>query len=376
MPAVSVIIPVYNVEKYLRECLDSVCSQTLEDIEIICVNDGSSDGSMDILKEYESNDSRISIISQENKGLSAARNSGLDKASGDYVYFIDSDDYIELDALEKLYNICKEKSLDCVIFKLINFDDDTKEKFQTKYYDMEFLRDAVGDNVFSNEDISKDIFHIAVSIPGKFFRRDLIEDMRFEEGLIFEDNPFFVEVLLKSKRLLFLDEYLYNRRVRQDSIITSNENFTDYLIISNRLVDLTIKYGCYEKYKPQLYEKILKNSFIRFTQVDDDNKQHFLDTMKEDFLSKKEEYDADEIFQNGDERLKEIFYRCIDSKTPKEYELYMSLFDTEAKLNDVIEQKRQVNRQRQILFDRTHDLSAALNTMANENRDLKKELES
>uniref|UniRef100_UPI003864C4B3 glycosyltransferase family 2 protein n=1 Tax=Methanobrevibacter sp. TaxID=66852 RepID=UPI003864C4B3 len=114
---VSVIIPVYNVEKYLKECLDSVCNQTLANIEIICVNDGSTDNSLAILNEYAQKDGRIKIISQENQGLGAARNRGLEDASADYVYFLDSDDYIELTTLEKLFNNAVSNSSDVVLFK-------------------------------------------------------------------------------------------------------------------------------------------------------------------------------------------------------------------------------------------------------------------
>ena len=104
MVKVSVIIPVYNVEQYLKECLDSVINQTLKDIEIICINDGSTDGSLKILEKYESLDDRIVVFSQENSGLSATRNKGMQLSSGEYVYFMDSDDYLELNALEELYN--------------------------------------------------------------------------------------------------------------------------------------------------------------------------------------------------------------------------------------------------------------------------------
>lgn len=371
MPAVSVIIPVYNVEDYLRECLDSVCNQTLNDIEIICIDDGSTDSSLDILNEYAKNDERIRIITQENKGPSSARNTGFDNAKGKYVYCMDSDDYIELEALEKLYDIAEDKSIDCVMFKLINFDDETGEKYPTRYYDMAFLKELVGEEVFSHRDIGGKLFYITVSPPGKFFNRKILDGIRFEEGIIFEDNPFFVEVLLKAKRLLFLDEYLYNRRIRSNSLMTSKKNFTDYIIVSNRLIDLTKKYGVYEEYKPQLHEKTIKNLFIRFREVEEENKQDFLDRLHEDFLSKKDEYDADEIFQNGDERLKEIFYRCLDAKTPKEFELYMDLFDTEVKLKEVTEQKKQLNREKHNLLHRSHDLSKKVNSLANENRRLK-----
>ena len=103
MPKISVIIPVYNVEKYLGQCLDSVVNQTFKDIEIICIDDGSTDSSLDILKKYAQIDSRIIIINSENNGVSEARNKGIERAKGDYIYFIDGDDYIDQQCLE-----CKE----------------------------------------------------------------------------------------------------------------------------------------------------------------------------------------------------------------------------------------------------------------------------
>ena len=115
MPKVSVIIPVYNVEKYLSECLDSVVNQTLKDIEIICVNDGSPDGSAAILEEYAQKDNRIKVITQENRGLSEARNSGLKIASGEYIAFLDSDDYIDLKFFEQLYKRGIESNSDVVV---------------------------------------------------------------------------------------------------------------------------------------------------------------------------------------------------------------------------------------------------------------------
>ena len=104
-PKISVIIPVYNVEKYLRECLDSIVNQTFKDIEIICVDDGSTDKSLEILREYEQKDKRIIVISQPNKGVSTARNIGMQQATGKYMMFVDSDDYITQNACELIYNV-------------------------------------------------------------------------------------------------------------------------------------------------------------------------------------------------------------------------------------------------------------------------------
>ena len=114
---VSVIVPVYNVEKYLRQCLDSIINQTLKEIEILCINDGSTDSSPEILKEYEEKDSRIKIINKKNAGLSAARNQGLELAKGEYVSFIDSDDWINETFCEALYTAAKKYDSDIAIKK-------------------------------------------------------------------------------------------------------------------------------------------------------------------------------------------------------------------------------------------------------------------
>jgi glycosyltransferase involved in cell wall biosynthesis len=125
-PKVSVIMPVYNVENYLRQCLDSVINQTLRDIEIICIDDQSTDGSLGILKDYAAIDPRIRIITQKNAGAGAARNTGLKVAKGEYLSFLDSDDFFELDMLEKAYHACSTNNLDFVVFRSDKFDNDSK----------------------------------------------------------------------------------------------------------------------------------------------------------------------------------------------------------------------------------------------------------
>ena len=116
MPKVSVIIPVYNVEKYLVECLNSVTNQTLKDIEIICVNDGSTDNSADILDNYAQKDSRIIVIHKENEGVSVARNLGIDKSTGEYLMFVDSDDILTLTACQKAYDTVTKDNSDMLIY--------------------------------------------------------------------------------------------------------------------------------------------------------------------------------------------------------------------------------------------------------------------
>ncbi len=125
IPKVSIIIPVYNVEKYLKECLNSVVNQTLKEIEIICVDDGSTDNSLSILEEYAKKDNRINLLKQENSGAGAARNKGLDSARGEYIYFLDSDDFLELNAIEILYNQIAKNQADICFFKFYKYNQQT-----------------------------------------------------------------------------------------------------------------------------------------------------------------------------------------------------------------------------------------------------------
>lgn len=218
IPEVSVIIPVYNVEPYLRECLNSVVNQTMRDIEIICVNDGSTDNSGAILTEYAARDERITVITQENRGLSAARNAGMDAAKGKYIYFIDSDDYIDLDALEVLYDRAEELELDMLFFDCSYIFDGIRAKpnrFQRKEY---------GDTYVGVEFLKKlrDEGAYWVTVWGYLSRREFLQNsgVRFVEGMLHEDMIFTPLLLLKSQRTSHILRKLYHRRIRPHSITT------------------------------------------------------------------------------------------------------------------------------------------------------------
>ena len=166
-------MPIYNVEDYLKDSLYGLLNQSLEDIEIICVNDGSTDNSLEILETYAQSDDRFKIFNQENQGQGVARNHGIKLSQGEYIYFMDADDYLELNALEVFYNMSKSLDLDILIFKLINFDDGTSEEYTSNYYEMSFLKPYDG-KVFNYKIIGERILDVAVSPPGKFFKKSLI----------------------------------------------------------------------------------------------------------------------------------------------------------------------------------------------------------
>ncbi len=326
MVKISVIIPVYNVEKYLEECLDSIINQTFEDIEIICIDDGSTDNSLDILREYEKSDKRLSVVCQENSGLSITRNHGIKLAKGDYIYFIDSDDYLELTALEELYEISKEKNLDILIFKLINFDDGTTNKYTSEYYEMESLKYLNG-KVFNYEDIGEDALNFAVSAPGKFYKKELIQDMEFPEKLIFEDNLFFAKSMLKAKRVSFYDKHLYNRRIRNDSITTTNTiKFADSIIIINKIIELSKEFNVYEQFKYGLAKKKIDSAYFRYSLVGDEYKEEFFKRIHTDFADYDDEYEND-ILPSLNKTYNYIFRSFLCCHDHEEFDLKIKIFN-------------------------------------------------
>lgn len=228
MPKVSVIIPVYNVEKYLQKCLDSVVNQTLKDIEIICVNDGSTDRSLEILRSYANTDSRIKVISKEHKSAGVARNIGLRYATGEFIHFLDSDDWLEKDAYECTYSAAHLHNVDVCMFSYNKFDNVTKEKSMV---------DIFGTlNGFGKEKITrfKDHIHFFVYtsvVPwNKIYRRIFIIENQFyfDDLVCANDRAFYFRVIPKAKNILLLNQAFVNYRVNnKDSLVgeTRLQNF-------------------------------------------------------------------------------------------------------------------------------------------------------
>ena len=221
MLKVSIIIPVYNTEKYLRKCLDSVCNQTLQDIEIICVNDCSTDDSLEILKEYASNDNRIKIINfTENKGAAVARNTAIEQAKGEYIGFVDSDDYVDLDFYEKLYSKAKETNADISKGCL----------WQTKYAN-QTLKEI---NDFSKIKNNKFVFYYYFTTA--IYKSIVIKEknIRFPEKIKHLEDPFFLTLMVyNSKKITFVDSVKYYYNLDNDTSTTNNKSFQSLQDIIN-----------------------------------------------------------------------------------------------------------------------------------------------
>lgn len=226
---ISIIVPVFNAEKYLNQCLDSILSQTLQEIEILCVDDGSTDGSKQILEEYREKDSRVKVFSQANQYAGCARNTGLEHASGKYVTFWDSDDYFRTDALEILYNQAERTQAQicvCGAFK----HDDVRE---TTYTDNIYLRKEYlpEKEVFNRQDIPGYIFNITSNVPwNKLYLRSFLEErhLRFQTLRRANDVFFVMMALYYADRITAVPKRLIWYRTANEQSLTGKSAETKY----------------------------------------------------------------------------------------------------------------------------------------------------
>ena len=226
MPLVSVIIPVYNVEKYLRQCLDSVTAQTLSNIEIICVNDSSTDGSLSILEEYAKKDDRIKVVTQQNGGAGAARNRGLSMASGKYLSFLDSDDFFEPDMLELAYRKAEEDRADFVVFNSNQYYTD-KGKFVEVPWTLR-VKEIPPYTPFSHRQMTDNIFKVFVGWAwDKLYNREFVvkNHLLFQEQRTSNDMYFVFSAVAIAKRISVVNKILaHQRRDAKDSLSKTREN--------------------------------------------------------------------------------------------------------------------------------------------------------
>lgn len=253
MPKISVIVPVYNVEKYLHECIDSILAQTFTDFELILVNDGSQDNSGAICDEYASKDNRITVIHQENQGQAAARNNGVKVARGEWIHFVDSDDLIHPQMLEILYGAVDETTQIsmCSVYQGSNLS----ESFFSSKSDYNFEKRAINDEELVLMYHEKYHYWIACA---KLIKKEIIEKYPFTEGRIYEDNGVVFKWINQTKFVNITEEQLYFYRVNPDS--TTHDNFS--------LKNLDILWAFEEQakfYKNTKLNKIKKIVYRKYT---------------------------------------------------------------------------------------------------------------
>jgi len=213
---VSVIVPVFNVEKYLRKCLDSLVNQTFKDYEVILVNDGSTDSSENIISEYTSKYPFIKSFNKENGGMSSARNLGLNYASGEYIAFVDSDDYVELFFLEKMYEKAKSTDSDVVIcdYYAINSEEKRYMKCHMNYSPDEKIEYLLSPPM----------------VWSKLIKKEIMDQIRFKEGIYYEDLDICIRLHSLINKVSFVDEPLYNYYVQHSGSIMTQKSFNNHLL--------------------------------------------------------------------------------------------------------------------------------------------------
>lgn len=246
MVKLSVVIPVYNCEKYLEKCLNSVINQTYQDIEIICINDGATDNSLSILNEYAKKDSRIKIVSTANRGLSYARNIGIKEAIGEYISFVDSDDWLEPQTYQLAIDAFNQHNPDFVAY-LSNVVPDDEDiafdwlKVTQSYHSLKLS----GLNYINLNTYKK----TTVTVNNKIFKTSIIKnnDINFPAGILFEDNAFITKYFLYGKCGYYIDIPLYNYRQRKDSIMSKRRYHKHTTISLDHLKIFQDVYDYYSK---------------------------------------------------------------------------------------------------------------------------------
>ena len=240
MPKVSVIVPIYNVEKYLEKCINSLLSQTLEDIQIILVNDGSKDNSGNIAKEYEKNNkNRVIYVEKENGGLSDARNYGIKYATGDFIAFLDSDDYIEKNAYEEMYNKAIEENADYVECDFI----------------WEFPNKIRVDKQYPYKNKKEMLSFVRVVAWNKLIKRQLITDnnLEFPKGLRYEDVEFTYKLIPFINKFAYVDKPFIHYVQREGSIANvQNERTAEIFTVLDNVIEFYKKNNIYEEYRDEL----------------------------------------------------------------------------------------------------------------------------
>lgn len=269
MLKISVIVPIYNVEKYINKCVESILNQSYKNLEVILVDDGSPDNCGNICDDFSKQDARVITIHKKNGGLSSARNVGIENATGDYLLFVDSDDFLDKNACELLVNLINKTNADIVCFNLSNIYlngkiDNTENSYCYKnthcYYELSY-KEAIIDNIYRK--------HIRYEACSKIYKKKIFDNLKFKEGLLAEDFNVFYKFLKKGDKIIYFDANLYFYLKRDDSIM-GTKNIKLYYDIFETEKDFYPEtlYVCKTKEDKQMAEnRFFKSIFKIYTNI-------------------------------------------------------------------------------------------------------------
>lgn len=302
-PKISVVIPVYNVEKYLRACLDSIVDQTMWEIQIVCVNDSSPDNSRAVLQEYADKDSRIVIIDKSNGGLSSARNAAYPLIRGKYTLFVDSDDWIEIDTCEKTYKKSEETGASMTVF----FHQDEGNRDTSAMY----RQITPDDKITKEEKLSILNFPTAWS---KLWRTDFLLDNKlyFPEGFCYEDNLVNWQAVTLADKISVVPKRFYHYRCNPDAITqTTGEHSMHLIPIYNKIGEFLLESGYYAAYRDKFISMKLENWYWHYCQLSEYLKPRYKAMLREHFNMDDRRFcnDSSELLNKS---VREFFLLMID----------------------------------------------------------------
>lgn len=286
IPKVSIVIPVFNSENLLKDCLISVQNQTLIDIEIICIDDGSTDNSYNILEDFSENDDRFKVFHQENSGAGFSRNVALEKSNGEFILFLDSDDWIEKDTCEKLYNQATNLNSDLVLFDAVRHLPDNQsmdlihflrngsnKDFSSLVFDYELVKDKVLNAYFG-------------VIWSKFYKKSFIleNNIKFPNHKLYNDVEFHVKSMLLARRISYFPKIFYHyNRIGQDSLqtlyVSSDEAIVFYDVVCG-VKEFLLENGFFEEFKSEFIEFTFKEFKRKLNEINDDFKPQYFEKIK------------------------------------------------------------------------------------------------
>lgn len=305
MKKVSVIIPIYNVSAYLRECLDSVIGQSLQELEIICVNDGSTDNSLEIIREYAAKDPRIVVITGPNGGYGKAMNKGLDRATGRYIGIVEPDDYIVPEMFEQLYRTAAEQDLDLVKADFHRFTRDPDGTEHRQYILLDETGQRYGELLCPAEDPS--CIRFTMNTWAGIYRRSFLEEFHIRHnetpGASFQDNGFFFQTFVHARRAMILNTpYYRNRRDNPNSSVKSKEKVYCMNVEYDHIRDLLMQdRALWEKFQYMYWWIKYRNYWFTYHRIDDSYKEEYMGRMRQEFKRamqlgqlRKEEFTSEE----------------------------------------------------------------------------------
>lgn len=302
---ISIIVTAYNIEKYIGICLESLINQTYKDFEIICIDDGSTDNTLNIIKEKAAKDNRIKYITQKNSGVSFSRNKGLELSNGEYILFLDGDDFVDVTLCEKTIKIAQDCNSDIVVYNVASFDNKTKLIERFNFFETKLWKNHKGPYSSHTYKDNKEFYNGNFSAANKLYKKKFIlnNNLKFEENLRFEDVLFHLKSFILAKKINLIAEHLYfYRKNRDNSMLTTLVNKTEVtmdiftitklaeeFLKQQKLYD-SLKFDLY-KLKIMLYNKYFLDSNFRIRKL-------FFETAKKDI--EKFEINAKNIKELGD----------------------------------------------------------------------------